>query len=94
VEPQRRARLRLGRRGRNHGGSDLCLGPAVPVVLPGERKEFPVVFFVDPAMAGDEDARDIAAITLSYTFYNKGRAALEEYLRNHPLAAHANEGSK
>ena len=53
-----------------------------------------MVFFVDPAMAGDEDARDIAAITLSYTFYNKGRAALEEYLRNHPLAAHANEGSK
>jgi cytochrome c oxidase assembly protein Cox11 len=70
--------LRLGRRGRNHGGSDLCVGPAVPAVLPGERKEFPVVFFVDPAMAGDEDARDIAAITLSSTFYNKGRVALEE----------------
>jgi len=86
--------LRLGRRGRNHGGSDLCLGPAVPVVLPGERKEFPVVFFADPAMAGDEDARNIAAITLSYAFYNKGRAALREYRQKHPLAANEREGSK
>jgi len=64
------------------------------LLLPGERKEFPVVFFVDPAMAGDEDTRDIAAITLSYTFYNKGRAALGEYMKSRPRAAHASEGSK
>ena len=53
-----------------------------------------MVFFVDPAMAGDEDASAIAAITLSYTFYNKGRAALREYLQKHPLAANEREGSK
>ena len=44
----------------------------------GRTQGVSLVFFVDPAMAGDEDARDIAAITLSYTFYNKGRVALEE----------------
>ena len=48
------------------------------------------MFFVDPAMVGDEDAGNIAAITLSYTFYNKGRAALGEYMKSHPRAAHAN----
>jgi cytochrome c oxidase assembly protein subunit 11 len=64
------------------------------LLLPGERKDFSVLLFVDPAMANDDDAKGVPAITLSYTFYNKGRAALEEYLRNHPLAAHANGGSK
>jgi cytochrome c oxidase assembly protein subunit 11 len=64
------------------------------LLLPGERKEFSVLFFVDPAMANDDDAKDIPAITLSYTFYNKGRAALEEYLRDHPVAVNANAGTK
>src|SRR5262249_53973629 len=59
------------------------------LLQPGERKEFPVVFFVDPSMMDDDDAKGIPEITLSYTFYNKGRAALEEYLRNHSIAAAA-----
>jgi cytochrome c oxidase assembly protein subunit 11 len=59
------------------------------LLQPGERKEFPVVFFVDPSMADDDDANNILEITLLYTFYNKGRAALDEYLRNHPAAARA-----
>ena len=29
----------------------------------------PVVFFVDPKILDDPDARDISEITLSYTFY-------------------------
>jgi cytochrome c oxidase assembly protein subunit 11 len=29
----------------------------------------PVVFYVDPKMLEDADARDISEITLSYTFY-------------------------
>jgi cytochrome c oxidase assembly protein subunit 11 len=29
----------------------------------------PVVFFVDPKIKDDPDARDIDEITLSYTFY-------------------------
>ena len=36
---------------------------------PGETMRMPVIFFVDPKLADDPDARDIAAITLSYTFY-------------------------
>lgn len=36
---------------------------------PGQSVRMPVIYFVDPKMLKDEDARDIAAITLSYTFY-------------------------
>jgi cytochrome c oxidase assembly protein subunit 11 len=36
---------------------------------PGETAEFPVAFYVDPAIAEDPDTRSITEITLSYTFY-------------------------
>jgi cytochrome c oxidase assembly protein subunit 11 len=36
---------------------------------PGETVRMPVIYYVDPAIADDLDAKDIAAITLSYTFY-------------------------
>jgi cytochrome c oxidase assembly protein subunit 11 len=36
---------------------------------PGESAEFPVTFFVDPAILDDADGRGIKEITLSYTFY-------------------------
>lgn len=58
-------------------------------LLPGESKEFPVSFFVDPSIAEDDDGKDVTAITLSYTFFNKGRPALEEYLRTHQVAVSA-----
>jgi cytochrome c oxidase assembly protein subunit 11 len=35
----------------------------------GETKEFPVMYFVDPAILDDPDAKGIHEITLSYTFY-------------------------
>jgi cytochrome c oxidase assembly protein subunit 11 len=36
---------------------------------PGETQRMPVIFYVDPKILDDPDARDVATITLSYTFY-------------------------
>jgi cytochrome c oxidase assembly protein subunit 11 len=38
-------------------------------LLPGKQVRMPVIFYVDPKIADDPDARDIREITLSYTFY-------------------------
>jgi cytochrome c oxidase assembly protein subunit 11 len=39
------------------------------VLMPGERIDMPVTFYVDPEMVEDRDAKFIKEITLSYTFY-------------------------
>ena len=36
---------------------------------PGQSVDMPVVFYVDPAIAEDSDVKNLATITLSYTFY-------------------------
>jgi cytochrome c oxidase assembly protein subunit 11 len=36
---------------------------------PGETREMPVVFYVDPALADDAELNDLNSITLSYSFY-------------------------
>ena len=36
---------------------------------PGQEVNMPVIFYVDPAILNDPDARNISEITLSYTFY-------------------------
>ena len=38
-------------------------------LVPGQEVSMPVVYYVDPAILDDPDARDITEITLSYTFY-------------------------
>ncbi len=38
-------------------------------IAPGETKAFPVQYFVAPELATDMEARGVAEITLSYTFY-------------------------
>jgi len=38
-------------------------------LAPGEAKQFPLSFWVDPAIANDPNTADIHTITLSYTFF-------------------------
>ena len=46
-------------------------------LAPGQTADFPVSFFIDPAMLNDPDAKNVQEITLSYTFFrvNKGGAS-------------------
>ena len=36
---------------------------------PGEEVKMPVIYYVDPAIRDDDNARDVQQITLSYTFH-------------------------
>src|ERR1700749_831180 len=36
---------------------------------PGEKREMPVVFYIDPKLAADSDNDGLNTVTLSYTFY-------------------------
>ncbi|CUH75741.1 cytochrome c oxidase assembly protein [Tropicibacter naphthalenivorans] len=52
------------------------------VLMPGERIQMPVSFFVDPEFATDPNTKGMKHITLSYTFYEidlpeEAQAALE-----------------
>jgi cytochrome c oxidase assembly protein subunit 11 len=44
------------------------------VLEPGQEIRMPVLFFVDPKIKDDPDARDIQEITLSYTFHRVDEA--------------------
>ena len=39
------------------------------ILLPGERVQMPVSFYVDPEIVDDSEGKYIHTITLSYTFY-------------------------
>jgi cytochrome c oxidase assembly protein subunit 11 len=63
---------------------------------PGETAEMPVLFYVDPAILRDPDAREITTITLSYTFFRsvnpEGASDLSRYrLASGPTASASSE---
>ena len=41
----------------------------IATLKPGQTAEFPVQFYIDPAIADNANARDATNITLSYTFF-------------------------
>jgi cytochrome c oxidase assembly protein subunit 11 len=49
----------------------------------GEKRDLPVVFYIDPSMAKDADGKDVDTITLSYTFHPQ-RAAQRPVADNRP----------
>ena len=53
------------------------------VLAPGQDMQFPLSFWVDPALADDPGTADVTTITLSYTFFRK----LDDAARTGALAA-------
>lgn len=49
---------------------------------PGEKVDYPVVFFVDPDMDKDPNMQDVDTITLSYTFFQKDDPKLDKAIEN------------
>ena len=47
------------------------------VLKPNEKMNFPVVFYVDPAMDDDPNMEDVTTITLSYSFFQADSSELD-----------------
>lgn len=58
----------------------FCFGEQT--LQPGQKVHMPVAFFIDPKIMEDRELKDLKTITLSYTFYRQGSAALEKAVEN------------
>lgn len=62
-------------------------------LAPGESAEFPVSFFVDPAIVEDRSLDNVNTITLSYTFFEKKDAATKPSGRATQVASRNGAGA-
>src|SRR5579862_5965545 len=53
-------------------------------MAPGEKRQMPVVFYVDPSIVDDSDNEGLNTITLSYTFYPVRDAAGKPFASGEP----------
>ena len=60
-------------------------------LVPGERVEMPVTFFIDPAIMDDDNLDDVDTITLSYTFFKRSGAETPEPVADSRAASDAPE---
>ncbi len=52
------------------------------MIGPGQEAHFPVVFYIDPAIADNPELDDLKTITLSYTFFKADSPELENALED------------
>jgi len=50
------------------------------LLTPNQKMNMPVVFYIDPSIADDENMNDVKTITLSYSFFKADSKALEDAL--------------
>jgi cytochrome c oxidase assembly protein subunit 11 len=58
----------------------FCFGEQT--LKPGEKVDYPVVFYVDPSLDKDPNMQDVETITLSYTFFQKDDPKLDKAIEN------------